>query len=166
MGNLGALYKRVAWVRDEDTVARCIPKDDGIRRRAGIVVNPEHHPPEKGCGCGLWGCYARRDIVDRHIASGWTFVYGAALGYGEVAFGEVGMRFERATILAVADDSKLLPARVVSLADCDQRYRQLAALAARYGVALIPWGALEAHAGRFGEIVDPRRLRAQEIAHG
>jgi hypothetical protein len=83
---------RVVWT--PTLTARCRPDDTAAS--GGSPAPDDHHAPQTGCGCGVYGWYSPNDtgIVRARV-------FGVIEASGLVLLGERGFRAEKARIVAV-----------------------------------------------------------------
>jgi hypothetical protein len=91
--------RRVVWGRS--LAARCEPFDP----TDPVPSDDEHHAPQDGCTCGIYGWY---DPTDTGMVS--ARVFGVVQASGRVLMGERGFRAERATVTAVVTRNRRLAA--------------------------------------------------------
>lgn len=114
-------------------------------RWTGRPAGRPHAPPGPQCMCGL---YALHDPSDERLALHPGQAVGAIAAWGEIEVHATGFRAERACVVALARPDR---------AD-DETAEALERAADRYGVDLVPPGALSAAASRHGLPVGPHLL--------
>jgi len=86
--------RRVIW--GPSLTAHCTPSDTGTARPWSPTLDGDHHAPQAGCSCGIYGWYAP---TDTGMVS--ASVFGVVEASGLVLMGERGFRAQTVKIAGV-----------------------------------------------------------------